>query len=302
MKSNFFTILLLIFLVIFNNSCSNGDEIQSTTSNIGSQNPVQGSNKILKFIKDYYGITHYFQSSNGKIVLWNTSYNTSYNALIHSISYNSMGKIDKISISEPSLPNSYEAQFKYNNNLLSEILNVYKDTNGNIQAYKSHNISYNNSKIYRIVQTGYSFPQFYIDDVLSNCKILELQFSNENVIKTAYTYGQFSRSTGVINEDPSVPITKLYTYNNSIINPYSTFPVEFQLYLVTIEMESSNLFYADSLSKNAKNNSAIYTYQSLLSNAYFSYETDPNLNGLPKKIDSNNSNFGSKATFEYDSY
>ncbi|MFC7347443.1 hypothetical protein ACFQO9_12010 [Chryseobacterium zhengzhouense] len=299
MNSKIFTFLLLIFTVIFNNSCSNGDEVEPTSDNNSSPNPVHVSNKILKFIKNYDGITHYFQSSNGKIVLWNTNYNTNYNASVHSISYNSMGKIDKISISNSSVT---EVLFKYSNNMLSEILYVYKNTTGNIYAYRSYSILYNNSKIYRIIRTDYSFPQSYIDDNLNNCKILELQFSNENVIKTAYTYGQFSRSTGVINEDSSAHITKFYTYNNSIMNPYSTLSVEFQLYLVSIEMESSNLFYADSLSKNAKNNLTTYTYQSLFSNYNFNYQTDANLNGLPNKIDSNNGNFGSKATFEYDSY
>lgn len=302
MNSKIFTFLLLAFMVIFNNSCSNGDETQPTPTTTNLPNPTQNSNKILKFIKPTdSNLTQYFQSYNGKVTLWNTSYNASYNALIHSVTYNSMGKIDKISISNSSSNNYYEAQFKYDNNLLSEIVYLHKDTNGNFLLNTSYTVQYKNSKIYRLIRTTYNTPQDYINDTLNNCNITELEFSGENVTKATFITGQYSRATGVINAESYAYFTRLYTYSNSITNPYSTFPIEFQAYLAHLSLENSE-YNVDYFSKNAKNGLTTYVLQSLFSNYYFNYETDASLNGLPNKIDSNNGNFGSKATFEYDSY
>lgn len=300
MNSKVFTFLLLIFATIFNTSCSSGDEVEPTSNNSSSQNPAQNSSRILKFIKSAYSNpTHYFQSSNGKIILWNTSYNVSYNAVIHSVSYNSMGKIDKISISNSSTNN--EAQFKYNNNLLSEIVYLHEDINGNFLPHKSYTVQYINSKIYRLIRTNYNTPQDYINDSLNNCNITELEFSGENVTKASFVTGQYSRATGVINAESYAYFKRLYTYNNSVINPYSTFPIEFQVYLTQASLENSE-YNADYFSKNAKNSITTHVNESLFSSYSFNYETDASLNGLPNKIDSNNGNFGSKATFEYDSY
>ncbi|MCX8522926.1 hypothetical protein OF897_03190 [Chryseobacterium formosus] len=303
MNSKILTFLLLAFVFFFNNSCSNGDEVQTTPTNTSLQNPAQNSNKILKFIKsfNYSNPTHYFQSSNGKVNLWNTSYNASYNAVIHSVTYNSMGKIDKISISNSSSINYYEAQFKYENNLLSEIVYLHKDTSGNFLLNTSYTVQYKNSKIYRLIRTTYNTPQDYINDTLNNCNITELEFSNENVTKASFITGQYSRATGVINAESYAYFKRLYTYNNSIINPYSTFPIEFQVYLAQASLENSE-YNADYFSKNAKNSITTHVNESLFSSYSFNYETDASLNGLPNKIDSNNGNFGSKATFEYDFY
>lgn len=300
MNSKIFTFLLLAFIVFLNNSCSNGDELQTTPPNTNLQNPTQNSNKILKFIKSTYNnTTHYFQNSNGKIVLWNTSYNNNYNAVIHSISYNSIGKIDKILISNFSATYNTEVQFKYDNNVLTEIL--YKDINSNSLVYNSCTVQYKDSKIYRLINTYYDTYNNYINDPLRDCRVMEFQFSGENVIKATFVTAEYSRATGIINAESYAYLTRSYTYNNSILNPYSTFPKEFQVYL-THHSFTSEEFYADYFSKNAKNSLTTYVIQSLFSNYSFNYETVASLNGLPNKIGSSNGNFGSNATFEYDSY
>lgn len=301
MNSKIFTFLLLIFTIIFSNSCSSRDEQELDTTSNSSQNPVQNSNKILKFVKSIndIGPTHYFQTSNGKVILWNDSYNYSINATIRMISYNAMGKIDKISNIDNS--NQKEIQFKYNNNQLTEILYLLKDTSGNLVPYKSCTVQFLNSKLYRLIYTNFNNPQDYINDVITSSMITELEFSGENVAKIYRKTGEFSKSTGLINISSYSLYTREYTYSNTIINPYSTFPIEFQIFLEDITAEKGNIIPMF-FSKYAKITCDTFMTQSHFSSFYFSYETNTSLNNLPYKSNSDNGNVGSRATFEYDSY
>lgn len=287
---NYFIIFLLLF------SCSGGSENETFVEESNLENQLPTGHKILQYAGKEPYLTQYYAGSrftnvNEKLNKW--QYFDTALPVTHDVLYNNSNKIEKIlstnNINDPKI----EANFSYENNYLTQILYKTSNINGNV-FYTFSKITYNGSKISRIIAASYSNINDYNNDVTVNCSIDEFVYDGDNVSKVLYGSGKFNKSTGVFLEDFIFRIE--FTYNTSFLNPYSTFSKEFLVYLSNFYRDQ----YYDIFSKNAKSSKTIYNqYGSnipIFDPLVYSYEAELNSN-YPKKQTGSNFMY-----FNYNSY